>query len=127
VPTSIGIVFIMTCFTCGADPCINPGFCAICRDADRRKAKGHVLIVERYNEAPEATFNAVVYELRTHGASQLSKPNCQRRLADLSLAQFKSLMASLQQRRGQYPNISDELLTALVEIYHARIVTDAQH
>jgi hypothetical protein len=27
----------MTCPTCGADPCINPSFCRLCRDADRRK------------------------------------------------------------------------------------------
>jgi len=28
------------CITCGADPCINPGFCASCREADQRKASG---------------------------------------------------------------------------------------
>jgi hypothetical protein len=28
------------CPTCGADPCANPAFCANCRDADRRKARG---------------------------------------------------------------------------------------
>ena len=26
------------CATCGATTCINPGFCALCRDADDRKA-----------------------------------------------------------------------------------------
>jgi hypothetical protein len=39
----------MICATCGADPCADPNFCALCRDADRRKAKGQlrqVLIVE---------------------------------------------------------------------------------
>src|SRR5262249_54892280 len=41
---------------------------------------------ERYNEAPEATYNASVYELRTYGLPQLKNPNCQRRLADLSAA-----------------------------------------
>ena len=60
---------------------------------------------ERYNEAPEATANAAVYELRTHGLAQLNKPNCQRRLANLSVAQLKSLMVSLQQRRKLYPKI----------------------
>jgi hypothetical protein len=30
----------MTCDICGADPCINPSFCRVCRDADQRKAKG---------------------------------------------------------------------------------------
>jgi hypothetical protein len=79
----------------------------------------------RYNEAPEATYNAVVYELRTYGLPQLNKPNCQRRLVDLSIAQFRNLMISLQQRRGQYPNISDELLTALGEIYDVRMASNA--
>jgi hypothetical protein len=81
---------------------------------------------ERYNEAPKTTYDAVEFELRTNGLPQLGKPNCQRRLADLSIPQFKNLMASLQQRRGQYPHVSDELLTALATIYDARIVSDEQ-
>jgi hypothetical protein len=28
------------CNVCGADPCANPSFCRLYRDADRRKAKG---------------------------------------------------------------------------------------
>src|SRR5262249_53699762 len=28
------------CPTCGATPCANPQFCALCDDADRRKARG---------------------------------------------------------------------------------------
>jgi hypothetical protein len=75
---------------------------------------------ERYNEAPEATYNAVVYELRTYGLPQLNNPNCQRRLADLSTAQLKNLMASLQQRRSQYPNVCDESLATLATIYDAK-------
>ena len=38
----------MTCPTCGLDPC--PPFCAVCRDADRRKARGnfpHYIKLER--------------------------------------------------------------------------------
>jgi hypothetical protein len=75
---------------------------------------------ERYNEAPEATYHAVVYELRTHGLAQLKQANCQRRLCDLSAAQIKTVIASLQQRRSQYPNVSDELLTALATIFDAK-------
>jgi hypothetical protein len=82
---------------------------------------------ERHNEAPEASYNAVAYELRIYGLPQLKNQNCQRRLADLSAVQLKNLMASLQQWHSQYPNISDELLTALGEIYDARMVSDAQH
>jgi hypothetical protein len=79
---------------------------------------------EQYNEAPEATYNAATHELRTHGVLQLGTPNCQRRLADLSLAQFKNLMTKLQQWRSQYPNVSDELLVALATIYDARVSSD---
>jgi hypothetical protein len=205
------VAVIMTaCATCGASPCINPPFCALCRDADARKARGEpprctplrppapprpdspkanleskswkeiaaeawdgpswkqaaleyhharggrTLIVEiepdhlkqlrrlmesgvsldaawnelkrlareRYNEAPKATFDAAIYELRTYGLPQLSNLNCQRRLADLSIAQIKNLMASLQRWRGQYPNVSDALLATLADIYDARIISD---
>jgi hypothetical protein len=80
---------------------------------------------ERYNEAPKATYDAAVYELR-YGLPQLKNPNCQRRLSDLSAAQLKNLIASLQQRRGQFPNVSDELLTTLATIYDARVMSDGQ-
>ena len=79
---------------------------------------------ERYNEAPKATYDAAAYELRTYGLPQLSNLNCQRRLADLSIAQIKNLMASLQRCRGQYPNVSDALLATLANIYDARISSD---
>jgi hypothetical protein len=84
------------------------------------------LALERYNEASKATYDAAAYELRTYGFQQLSNLNCQRRLADLSIAQIKNLMASLQQWRGQYSNVSDELLATLAEIYDARIISDEQ-
>jgi hypothetical protein len=80
---------------------------------------------ERYNEAPKATYDAIVYELRTYGLPQLKNPSCQRRLADLSAAQVKNVMASLQQWRGRYPNVCDELLATLATIYDARVMADA--
>ncbi len=75
----------------------------------------------RYNGAPKATYDAVVYELRTYGLPQLSKLNCQRRLSDLSAAQVRAVMASLQARRKQYPNVSDDLLKALARIYSEKV------
>ena len=72
------------------------------------------------SEAPETTYQASFYELSRHGVVRLFLPKCQRRLGDLSAQQFKRLMVALQQRRDQYPNISDELLTALAAIYDAR-------
>jgi hypothetical protein len=81
---------------------------------------------QQYNEAPKATFDAVEFELRTYGLSELSKRNCQRRLTDLSVAQLKKLMISLQQRRRQYPAVSNELLAALATIYDARVISNEQ-
>jgi hypothetical protein len=83
------------------------------------------LACERYSEAPKAIYDAVVYELRTHGLPQLKKQNCQRRLSDLSAAQLKAVMVSLQTRRNWYPEITDELLTALAEIYSTGITSHA--
>ena len=77
---------------------------------------------ERYNEATKATYDAVEFELRTCGLSEISKSSCQRRLADLSTGQLKKLMVGLQQRRGQYPAVSDELLAALATVYDARVI-----
>jgi hypothetical protein len=37
------------CLICGASPCADPSFCAACRDADRRKARGEQ---PRFIEAP---------------------------------------------------------------------------
>lgn len=136
---------IMTaCATCGAAPCINPDFCRVCRDADQHKTKGrHVAHLrrlmsdsisldraldeisraarERHEEAPAATYHAVVYELRTHGLSQLRQSSCQHRLGNLSAAQLRAVMVSLHALRDQYPKISDELLFQLASIYDARV------
>jgi len=80
---------------------------------------------ERYSEAPKATYDAVIYELRTHGLPQLKKQNCQQRLSDFSAAQLKAVMVSLQARRNQYPKVTDELLAVLAEIYK-RMASHAQ-
>ena len=91
------------------------------RDVSLERTWHEICRAAREREAPEATYNAAVYELRTYGLPQLSNPNCQRRLADLSAAQLKNLMTCLQQWRGQYPKVSDELLAMLVTTYEARV------
>jgi hypothetical protein len=65
---------------------------------------------DRYNAAPQSTYDAAVYELRTYGIAQLEKPNCRRRLADLSTAQVRELIAALIRLRPKYPKITDELI-----------------
>src|SRR2546426_8004069 len=43
------------CITCGADPCANPSFCAACRDADRRRARGEQPRKAEAEKPPPAT------------------------------------------------------------------------
>jgi hypothetical protein len=71
--------------------------------------------LNRCNEAAPMTLEALVYELRTYGALQLARPNCQRRLAALSTAQVREIIARLIRIRPRYPAITDDLLLALGE------------
>lgn len=66
--------------------------------------------------APRATFDALLYELRTLGVAAFKNPSCRRRLADLSDPQLRELLAALIRTRARYPAITDELLIALDEI-----------
>jgi hypothetical protein len=66
--------------------------------------------------APQATFDALLYELRTLGLAAFKNPSCRRRLADLSDPLLRELLAALIRTRARYPAITDELLIALDEI-----------
>jgi hypothetical protein len=70
----------------------------------------------RDRPAPQATFDALLYELRTLGIAVLKNPSCRRRLADLSDPQLREVLAALIRTRARYPAITDELLIALDEI-----------
>jgi hypothetical protein len=76
---------IMTCPTCSTDPCVNPGFCALCRDADVRKGRGEpprYIEASRWQRAPDhipvdwesMSIQALIAHFdrarRTHGAPQ---------------------------------------------------------
>jgi hypothetical protein len=79
--------------------------------------QAHAAIQRRHFEgrAAASTVDAVVYELRTHGLAQLGKPNCQRRLGDLSPEQLREVIARLIRLRPRYPKIDDALLLQLEE------------
>src|SRR5262249_2592551 len=68
--------------------------------------------------APQATVEAVMYELRTDGVAALKAPNCRRRLGSLARAQFKEVIARLIKLRGRSycAGITDELFLALDEM-----------
>jgi hypothetical protein len=66
--------------------------------------------------APQVTLDALIYELRLDGLAALEKPNCRRRLADLSDGQLRELIAALIRARTRCAAITDELLIMLDEI-----------
>jgi hypothetical protein len=63
--------------------------------------------------APQVTLDALIYELRLDGLAALEKPNCRRRLADLSDGQLRELIAALIRARTRCAAITDELLITL--------------
>ena len=125
------------CPTCGCTPCPSPGFCRLCREADRKLAaqpkhdfglpanwhemSGGALWSwlnhsSRWPEAPRSTYDAALYELREHGITQLAKPNCQRRLAMLSPKQLEDVIAALLRLQPRYQTITNEMIAALREM-----------
>ena len=105
---------VMTCPTCSTDPCVNPGFCALCRDADVRKGRGespryieasqgppshipsnweslsietlmaHFDRTRRAHGAPQRTVEALMYLLHSCGTKVLEESANKRRLSELS-------------------------------------------
>ena len=102
---------------------VNPSFCQACREADERKRKGEQSLYiekwptengrshDRHNRAPQSTYDALLYELRSEGSPALKAPNCRGRLALLSTDQLRELIAALIRLRPQQPTtITDELI-----------------
>jgi len=77
--------------------------------------QAHAEMYQRHfhGRAAVSTVEAVIYELRSCGLAQLKKPNCQRRLGDLSGEQLREVIARLIRLRPQYSKINDELLLQL--------------
>jgi hypothetical protein len=65
--------------------------------------------------APQATIEALVYELRTYGLAALGHTNCRGRLSDASTAQVRDVIARLIRLRRKYLAITDDLLLKLGE------------
>jgi hypothetical protein len=61
-------------------------------------------------DAPEATVDALVFELRTHGLSALNDQPNQRRLAELAPSQVNDVIKRLHGLKRKYPAITDDLL-----------------
>ena len=71
--------------------------------------------IHERREAPASTYEAALYELSRYGVAQLGKPNCRRRIGDLSSPQIKELAAALRRMQKKYPHlaITDELVAKI--------------
>ena len=67
------------------------------------------------NEAPEATVEALMFQLRERGLPALTEQPNQRRLAELSDGQVADIMKRLSKLRKKYPAITDDLLQTINE------------
>jgi hypothetical protein len=67
-------------------------------------------------DAPRATVEALLYELRTHGLDAFESPNCRRRVVEFSADQLSEVMAALIRVRAGCAAVTDELLIALDRI-----------
>jgi hypothetical protein len=66
--------------------------------------------------APPATVEAVMYELREDGLDALKAPNCKRRIGELSRRQLTEVLGRLLKLRPRYPKISDDLLLYIEDL-----------
>jgi hypothetical protein len=67
------------------------------------------------DEAPEATVEALMFELRDRGMAALAEQPNQRRLAELSDDQITEVLKRLSKLRAEYPVITDDLLAIVKE------------
>jgi hypothetical protein len=67
----------------------------------------------RLRGAAQSTYDALLWELREQGIAQLEKPECRRRLSELSTKQLRDLIAALVRLRAKWPKITDELIGVL--------------
>ena len=102
----------MRCEICLCDPCETPGFCERCREVDARNASQPEPNYAPSDQAPQVTWDATQYALRTNGLKALAYEY--RRLHDLSDRQLRDLIASLQKH-----GVEEGLLQALMELIDA--------
>jgi hypothetical protein len=127
----------MTCPTCGASPCINPGFCRTCRKADARHRRdpnaerhrrlladsisldrAHVEIVVHHfkGHAATSTVEALAFQLRA-GVGVLKERDVRRRLSELSDEQLVEICARVQRHKPEIaPVWSDDDVNTLMQL-----------
>lgn len=87
----IGDEVAISCDACGAAPCGNPGFCAACREVDRRLAASGRSKEPEPRSTPQVVVEAIMHAVRERGIEALSEPSTLERLGrcdDASLAEI---------------------------------------
>jgi hypothetical protein len=115
------------CMTCGAEPCVNPSFCATCREADQRKARGERPryintwgdppayipddldsmpldeLWRLFNErrpTPQTIVEAIMLAIRERGMVALKEPATKARLARCDAEAIKQIDQHITKLRG---------------------------
>lgn len=72
--------------------------------------------INRRDDAARSTAEALVCQLRTHGRRAVGEESCQARFTELSEAQLRDVVTRLICMRAHYPAVTNDLLSALVEL-----------
>jgi hypothetical protein len=109
------------CRTCGRAPCQSPGFCRLCRAADRKATtakseieqlralmddrlsldRTYTTINNNHGGAGAATVEALLFGLRERGIAPLKEPGLRARLAQVSNDQIVEAAERLQRLKPQ--------------------------
>jgi hypothetical protein len=69
-------------------------------------------------DAPQATYDAVLWVLREYGPARIDDKWMRPRLAEFSTTQLKELIAAMGRMQSRYPRtITSELISTLKEYY----------
>ena len=82
------------------------------RDQDAALRKHH-----EQHGAPETTVDALMFSLRERGTAALGEPATKRRFLELSKSQVGEVIVRLNRLRPTYPDVSDQLIIQIGEIY----------
>jgi hypothetical protein len=99
----LSVAPLAACDVCGVAPCINPGFCAVCRDAYRKadEERRRNPVRQHPRPTPRVTVDAVLYSLAQRGLKALQEPATIERLSrcdKAALAQIDACVAKLKGR-----------------------------
>jgi hypothetical protein len=119
----------LECGTCGRATCQSPGFCRLCRAADRNAAKERGdQEIERLRSTPTSLVEAIVYSLR-QGPNALERPDNLRRLGRLSEEQLREIYDRVQRFREDLQHDGKKMAPWTAEQARALIDkwTETQH